>query len=123
MLDLNLSYTSADVFKSFYQMGENGRYINLYSTLILDTFYPILYTSLILGAYVKLFKNNNLILFIPITAFLLDITENINIAYMNINYLDLNETQVMLASVVTSIKWLTITTMILALVFGYLKKK
>ena len=42
MLDLNLSYTSADVFKSFYQMGESGRYINLYSTLILDTIYPIL---------------------------------------------------------------------------------
>jgi len=123
MLDLNLSYTSADVFKSFYQMGENGRYINLYSTLILDTIYPILYTSLILGAYVKLFKDNNLILFIPITAFLLDITENINIAYMNISYLDLNETQVMLASMVTSIKWFTIITMILVLVFGYLKKK
>ncbi|MDA9864713.1 hypothetical protein N9C52_00505 [Pelagibacterales bacterium] len=123
MLDLNLSYTSADVFKSFYQMGENGRYINLYSTLILDMIYPILYASLILGAYVKLFKNNNLILFIPTTAFLLDVTENINIAYMNINYLDLNETQVMLGSMVTSIKWLTITTMILVLVFGYLKKK
>ena len=76
-----------------------------------------------MGAYVKLFKNNNLILFIPTTAFLLDLTENINIAYMNINYLDLNETQVMLASMVTSIKWLTITTMILVLVFGYLKKK
>jgi hypothetical protein len=76
-----------------------------------------------LGAYVKLFKNNNLILFIPTTAFLLDLTENINIAYMNINYLDLNETQVMLGSMVTSIKWLTITTMILVLVFGYLKKK
>jgi len=123
MLDLHFSYTSADVFKSFYQMGENGRYINLYSTLILDTIYPILYTSLILGAYVKLFKNNNLIFFIPITAFLLDIIENINITYMNLNYLDLNETQVMFASMVTSIKWLTIITMILVLVFGYLKKK
>ena len=122
MLDLNFSYTSADVFKSFYQMGENGRYINLYSTLILDTIYPILYTSLILGAYFKLFKNNNLILFIPATAFLLDIIENINITYMNLNYLDLNETQVMFASMVTSIKWLTIITMILASVFGYLKK-
>ena len=122
MLDLHFSYTSADVFKSFYQMGENGRYINLYSTLILDTIYPILYTSLILGAYVRLFKNNNLIFFIPITAFLLDIIENINITYMNLNYLDLNETQVMFASMVTSIKWLTIITMILALVFGYLKK-
>ena len=66
---------------------------------------------------------DNLILFIPTTAFLLDLTENINIAYMNINYLDLNETQVMLGSMVTSIKWLTITTMILVLVFGYLKKK
>ena len=60
MLDLHFSYTSADVFKSFYQMGENGRYINLYSTLILDTIYPILYTSLILGAYIKLFKNKRL---------------------------------------------------------------
>ena len=122
MLDLNLSYTSADVFKSFYLMGESGRYINLYSTLILDTIYPILYTSLILGAYVKLFKDNNLILFIPIIAFLLDIIENINITYMNISYLDLNETQVMLASMVTSIKWFTIIIMIAILIFGYLKK-
>jgi hypothetical protein len=122
MLDLNFSYTSADVFKSFYQMGEKGRYINLYSTLILDTIYPILYTSLILGAYVKLFKNNNLILFIPITVFLLDIIENINIAFMNVSYLDLNETQVMFASMATSIKWLAIITMVLSLVFGYLKK-
>ncbi|MDA9591910.1 hypothetical protein N9R78_02485, partial [Pelagibacteraceae bacterium] len=122
MLDLNFSYTSADVFKSFYQMGEKGRYINLYSTLILDTIYPILYTSLILGAYVKLFKNNNLILFIPITVFLLDIIENINIAFMNVSYLDLNDTQVMFASMATSIKWLAIITMVLSLVFGYLKK-
>ena len=122
MLDLNFSYTSADVFKSFYQMGENGRYINLYSTLILDTIYPILYTSLILGAYVKLFKNNNLILFIPASAFLLDLIQNLNITYMNLNYLDLNETQVMFASMVTSTKWLTIIAMILALVSGYLKK-
>ena len=122
MLDLNFSYTSADVFKSFYQMGEKGRYINLYSTLILDTIYPILYTSLILGAYVKLFKNNNLILFIPVTVFLFDIIENINIAYMNVSYLDLNETQVMFASMATTIKWLAVITMVLSLVFGYLKK-
>ena len=122
MLDLNFSYTSADVFKSFYQMGEKGRYINLYSTLILDTIYPILYTSLILGAYVKLFKNNNLILFIPVTVFLFDIIENINIAYMNVSYLDLNETQVMFASMATTLKWLAVITMVLSLVFGYLKK-
>lgn len=122
MLDLNFSYTSADVFKSFYQMGEKGRYINLYSTLILDTIYPILYTSLILGAYVKLFKNNNLILFIPVTVFLFDIIENINIVYMNVSYLDLNETQVMFASMTTSIKWFAVIIMISLIIVGFLKK-
>ena len=123
MLDLHFSYTSADVFKNFYQMGENGRYINLYSTLILDTIYPILYTSLILGAYVKLFKNNNLILFIPATAFLLDIIENINIVYMNLNYLNLDETQVMIASTITSFKWITIFGLICLIIFGIIKHK
>jgi hypothetical protein len=118
MLDLNLSYTSADVFKSFYQMGEKGRYINLYSTLIIDTIYPILYTSLILGAYVKLYKDNKLILWIPIIAFVLDIFENINIVYMNLNYLNLDETQVMIASTITSFKWITIFGVICLIIYG-----
>ena len=118
MLDLNFSYTSADVFKSFYQMGEKGRYINLYSTLIIDTIYPILYTSLILGAYVKLYKDNKLILWIPIIAFVLDIFENINIVYMNLNYLNLDETQVMIASTITSFKWITIFGVICLIIYG-----
>ena len=121
MLDLNFSYTSADVFKSFYQMGEKGRYINLYSTLILDTIYPILYISLILGAYVKLFKDNILILWIPVIAFVLDIFENINIVYMNLNYLDLDETQVMIASTITSFKWITVFGAICLIIYGLLK--
>ncbi len=123
MLDLNFSYTSADVFKSFYQMEEKGRYINLYSTLILDTIYPILYTSLILGAYVKLYKDNKLILFLPITVFILDIFENINIFYMNITFLNLNETQVMIASTITSFKWITVFVMLTFLIFGLIKNK
>ena len=73
MLDLHFSYTSADVFKSFYQMGEKGRYVNLYSTLIIDTLYPILYASLLLGAFTNLFKNNKIILFLPFIIFTLDI--------------------------------------------------
>ena len=122
MLDLHFNYTSADVFKSFYQMGEKGRYINLYSTLVIDTIYPILYTSLMLGAYVTLFKNNKLILFLPITVFILDIFENINIVYMNITFLNLNETQVMIASTITSFKWITVIGMLTLLIFGLIKK-
>ena len=121
MLDLHFSYTSADVFKSFYQMGEEGRYVNLYSTLIIDTAYPILYTSLLLGALNNLFKNKKNILFLPITIFILDIFENINIVYMNLNYLDLDETQVMIASTITSFKWITIFGVICLIIYGLIK--
>ena len=123
MLDLHFSYTSADVFKSFYQMGEKGRYVYLYSTLIIDTCYPILYTSLLLGTLNSLFKNNKNILFLPITVFILDILENINIAYMNTTFLNLNETQVMIASTITSSKWITIFVTLSLLIFGLLKNK
>ena len=123
MIDLYFSYSSAEVFKSFNQMGENGRNFYFYSTLILDSIYPILYTSLILGAYANLFKNQSHILIIPVLAFILDILENINISYMNLNYLMLNETQVMVASNITSLKWIAIFIMVFLLIYGLFKKK
>jgi hypothetical protein len=72
--------------------------------------------------YVTLFKNNKLILFLPITVFILDIFENINIVYMNITFLNLNEAQVMIASTITSFKWITVIGMLTLLIFGLIKK-
>ena len=123
MIDLKLSYGIQDVSNSFNAMGEEGRVINIYSTLILDTVYPILYVSLILGAYVKLFSKNGYILFIPILTGLVDLSENIQSVIMNLNYSTLDESQVSLASLTTSSKWLFIVLMILILVFGIFKKK
>ena len=107
----------------FNTMGEEGRVINIYSTLILDTVYPILYVSLILGTYVKLFSKNGYILFIPILTGLFDLSENIQSVIMNLNYSTLDESQVTLASLTTSLKWLFVVLMILILVFGIFKKK
>jgi hypothetical protein len=104
-------------------MGEEGRVINIYSTLILDTIYPILYVSLILGAYVKLFSKNGYILFIPILTGIFDLSENIQSVIMNLNYSTLDESQVVIASLTTSLKWLFVALMILILVFGIFKKK
>ena len=123
MIDLKLSYSIQDVYDSFNAMGEEGRVINIYSTLILDTVYPILYVSLILGAYVKLFSKNGYILFIPIITGLFDLSENIQSVIMNLNYSTLDESQVSLASLTTSLKWLFVVLMILILVFGIFKKK
>ncbi len=123
MIDLYFSYSSEDVFKSFYRMGGDGRHFYFYTTLIIDTIYPMLYTSLILGSYVNLFKNQSYILIIPVLTFTLDILENINIIYMNLNYLMLNEIQVTVASNITSLKWIAIFIMILLLTYGLFKKK
>ena len=56
MLDLELFYGKEDVVKNLYAIGPNGRSIHVLSSLLLDTVYPILYTSLFLGAmsnYIK----------------------------------------------------------------------
>ena len=71
----------------------------------------------------KFFKIGVFILIIPVLAFILDILENINISYMNLNYLMLNETQVMVASNITSLKWIAISIMIFLLTYGLFKKK
>ena len=123
MIDLNLSYGIQDVYDAFNAMGEEGRVINIYSTLILDTVYPILYVSLILGAYVQLFSKNGYILLIPILTGLFDLSENIQLVIMNLSYSRIDESQVTLASLTTSLKWLFVALMILILVFGIFKKK
>ena len=97
MIDLKLSYNIQDVYGAFNAMGEEGRVINIYSTLILDTIYPILYVSLILGTYMKLFSKNSYVFFIPILAGLFDLLENFQSVIMNMNYSRLDETQVALA--------------------------
>ena len=48
---------------------------------------------------------------------------HINIAYMNTTFLNLNETQVMIASTITSSKWITIFVTLNLLIFGLLKNK
>ena len=42
---------------------------------------------------------------------------------MNTTFLDLNETQVMIASTITSSKWITIFATLSLLIFGLLKNK
>ena len=124
MLDLHLYYDAETVYSNYVAIGEDGRHINLYSTLILDTMYPILYTSLILGAFVKLYSRQHTFIFmIPVLAFFLDISENLQLAYMNLTFMHLNTFQVMVASACTSLKWIVLSTMILLLLIGVIKKK
>ena len=123
MLDLELFYSETKVIENFSAIGPDGRSVYVLSALILDTFYPILYTSLILGAYVKLFNNFKILLFLPITAFGFDILENLQITRLNLNFPNINETHVYLSSMTTSAKWIVITMTIVVLSYGIIKKR
>ena len=87
MLDLELYYGKENVVRNLNAIGPDGRSVYVLSSLILDTFYPILYTSLILGAYTKLFKSSGKILFIPLLAFSFDILENLQITRLILNFI------------------------------------
>jgi len=123
MLDLELFYNETKVIENFSAIGPDGRSVYVLSALILDTFYPILYTSLILGAYIKLFNNSKILLFLPITAFSFDILENLQITRLNLNFPNINEFHVYLSSMTTSAKWIVITMTIVVLSYGIIKKR
>ena len=123
MLDLKPYYNEAKVIASFNAIGPDGRSVYVLSALILDTLYPILYTSLIIGAYTKLFKNSQILLFFPITAFSFDILENLQITRLNLNFPNINETHVYLSSMTTSAKWIVIIMTIAVLSYGIIKKQ
>ena len=123
MLDLELYYGKENVVRNFNAIGPDGRSVYVLSSLILDTLYPILYTSLVLGAYVKLFKSSRLILYVPLIAFSFDILENLQITRLILNFPNVNETHVYLASMATSCKWIAILITISILIYGITKKR
>ena len=123
MLDLELYYGKENVVRNLNAIGPDGRSVYVLASLILDTLYPILYTSLILGAYVKLFKSSAAILCIPLIAFSFDILENLQITRLILNFPNISEIHVSLASTTTSFKWIAILITISVLIYGIIKKR
>ena len=123
MLDLELFYSKENVVKNFITMGPDGQNIYVLSSLLLDTVYPILYLSLFLGAYFKLFRSSKAILLVPIIAFSFDILENLQITRLNLNFPNISETHVYLASMTTSLKWIAIAITVSVLIYGIIKRR
>ena len=123
MLDLELFYSKENVVENFSTMGPDGRSIYVLASLLIDTLYPILYLSLFLGAYSKLFRSSRAILLVPITAFSFDILENLQITRLNLNFPNINETHVNLCSMTTSLKWIAIAITVSVLMYGIIKRR
>ena len=123
MLDLKFSYNEEVLLKSFNAIGDEGRRVYYFSALILDTVYPLLYVSLFLGAYVKLFKNNSYTYIFPIAAAIFDIMENIQISFHLSNFPSISVQNIFYTSTSTSLKWLAIGISTVILIYGIIKKQ
>ena len=123
MLDLRFSYSEEVVKQSFDSIGEEGRQLYFFSALIVDTIYPMLYVSLFLGAYYKLFKENIFLVILPLSAGLFDILENVQVGLLLSNFPILSSQNIFYSSTSTSIKWLVIGISLIVLIYGVIQKQ
>lgn len=107
MLDLLFGFNALDVQKTFETLGEAGRIQYVYSSLILDTAFPVLYVLLFISILLKLNERRILILSIPILAGIFDLGENISISLMmsSNSFSEIPESQIFISSVLNQCKW------------------
>ena len=107
MLDLLFGFNALDVQKTFETLGEAGRIQYVYSSLILDTAFPVLYVLLFISILLKLNERRIFILYIPILTGIFDLGENISISLMMSSNLfsEISESQIFISSALNQCKW------------------
>ena len=107
MLDLLFGFNGSEVRNTFNALGRTGREQYIYSSLILDTAFPILYVLLFISIFIKLNEGRVLVLCLPIFAGIFDLGENIFISLMMSSNLfsEIPESQIFIASILNQCKW------------------
>ncbi len=111
IFDLHFSYSKAELYKVYDDMGEEGRAINIFISGKLDIFYPLAYGIFFILIILGLAKNYlnkkiRLLYFVPITVIILDFIENFGFLKLLYQFPNISEEQVNFNSTITSMKWL-----------------
>jgi len=124
MLDLLFGFNALDVQKTFEALGETGRTQYIYSSLILDTAFPIIYGLLFFALLLKLKEERAFILSLPLMAVIFDLCENISISLMMSSdlFYEISESQIFISSVLNQCKWVLCILVIAILLIRFGKK-
>ncbi len=124
MLDLLFGFNALDVQKTFEALGETGRTQYIYSSLILDTAFPILYVLLFISILLKLNEERVFVFCLPILAGFFDLGENIFISLMmsSNSFSEIPQSQIFIASLLNQCKWVLCTLIITILLMRVGKK-
>jgi hypothetical protein len=106
ILDVLPRYNLNEVEKYFLIYGEEGRRLYAWASLTLDLLFPVCYMALFIGLILLLTGSSifRWLIILPIMLGIIDITENIQICFMLIQYPEITDVQVNLASGSTSFK-------------------
>ena len=124
MLDLLFGFNALDVQKTFEALGETGRTQYIYSSLILDTAFPIIYGLLFFALLLKLKEERAFILSLPLMAVIFDLCENISISLMMSSdlFYEISESQIFISSALNQCKWVLCILVIAILLIRFGKK-
>ena len=104
-LDSTFGYDSTVAYEVISAYGEDGRTLYIWFSLTLDVLLPIAYVCLGLGLLRLLRPNTVLLLVFPILTGCLDLLENAQIIVLMLQYPDLSDSQIALASLTTQWKF------------------
>ncbi len=119
-LDVLFSYDLSLVIQRLTAMGEEGREVYLWSVIFIDMIYPLIYSSFFAGLLYRLRTGNSMwaLSLLPFVTLVIDVSENLQFFYMLHVYPELSATQVSLASIFTSAKWVSVAGFFILLVFS-----
>ena len=106
ILDVLPSYDMKTVEQNMLGYGEEGRKLYAWASLTLDVIFPLCYVVFVVGL-MTLFGSSKSIRWLALVPFvlgLIDLTENIQICTMLVQFPDITDSQVSMASTTTSIK-------------------
>lgn len=106
MLDLKPGYSFDEAMASMEGYGADGRTTYAWSSMLLDTLFPLVYVTLFAGLIhrFRLTEGTWWLSFVPVAAGVWDLLENVQITAMLVGYPDVGPTQVAWASAFTTVK-------------------
>ena len=123
MLDLSFGFSGPDVQNTFEALGEKGRTQYIYSSLVLDTVFPIIYGLLFFTLLLKLKEERVFILSLPLMAVVFDLCENVSISFMmsSGSFNDISQSHISFASSFNQCKWVLCILVITSLLIQFVK--
>ena len=121
MLDMTFDYSPEEAYEQVNAYGEQGRSVYLFTSLVLDTLFPLLYgafMSLVLVFLLQKTKYRMLIL-MPLLLVLIDYLENTHLAFLIINFPEKFPNIAYWANLISLSKWTLIGLVFMTISFGF----